>query len=171
MPELNQAPPTPDTILDNVLSNNSTVNSLGTGVSRVATKTITFTGASGLGLHGTATTCFTITGGVVVVQYICGRVTTNLTGASATLTLGTTQQTTRFIGTTTATGLVTTAELWLSTTPTAGSLAIPAADVNIATDENIICSSTHATEDVASGVLEIDVRWMPLTPGATLVAA
>ena len=168
MPELNQAPPTPNAILDDVLSNNTTAGTLGTGISRLATKTITFTGADSLGLHGTATTCFTITGGVVVIEYICGRVTTNLAGASATITLGTTQQTTKFIGTTTATTLVTTAELWLSTTATAGSLAFPAADVNIAVDENIILSSTHASADVTSGVLEIDVRWLPLTPTATL---
>ena len=168
MPDLNQAPPTPNAILDDVLSNNTTVNTLGTGVSRVATKTITFTGGSGLGLHATATTCFTVTGGVVVIQFICGRVTTNLAGASATITLGTTQQSTKFIGTTTATTLVTTAELWLSTTATAGSLAFPAADINIAVDEDIILSSTHASADVTSGVIEIDVRWMPLTPTATL---
>ena len=134
---------------------------------RSATKTITFTGASGLGLHGTATTCFTVTG-LIVVRYIGGRVTTSLAGATATLTLGTTNQTTKFIGTTTATGLTTTANIWVSTTPTQGSIAFPAAMIEIAVLENIICSSTHVSADITSGVLEIDMLWMPLTPGATV---
>ena len=168
MPESRPAPPTPDVILDNALSNNTTAGTPGSGLPRVASNTITFTGASALGLHGTATTSFTVTG-MILVEFIGGRVTTNLAGASATLTLGTTNQTTKFIGTTTATGLVTTAELWLSTTPTQGSLALPAAMLNIGVDENIICSSTHASADVTSGVLEINMIWRPLTPGATVV--
>lgn len=137
------------------------------GAANSIRKTITFTGASTLGLHGTATTCFTVTG-LILVEFIAGKATTNLTGASATITLGTTQQTTKFIGTTTATTLVTTAELWVSTTATAGALALPAAMINIAVNENIICSSTHVSADVASGVLEIDLIWRPLTPGATV---
>ena len=167
MPESRAAGPTSDAILDNALSDNVTAGTLGSGLPRVASKTITFTGAANLGLHATATTCFTVTG-LIVVEFIGGRTTTNLTGASATLTLGTTNQTTKFIGTTTATTMVTTAELWLSTTATQGSLALPAAMLNIAVDENIICSSTHASADVASGVLEIDMIWRPLTPGATV---
>lgn len=144
--------------------------SFGVGL-RPARKTITFTGLTGLGLHGTATTCFTVTGGLVLVQFIAGRATTNLTGATATLTLGVTGQTTIFIGTTTATGLVTTAAIWMSATPTAGGLAVPTASQATAVNADVICSSTHASADVTGGVLEINVLWRPLTPGATLVAA
>ncbi len=156
-----------DALLNDPLSNQTTAGTLGTGMPRIASKVITFTGASGLGLHGTATTVFTVTG-LVLVEFISGRATTNLTGATATLTLGTTNKTTVFIGTTTATGLVTTAALWASTTPTQGALALPAAMVNTVIEENVICSSTHVSADVASGVLRIEMIWRPLTPGATV---
>jgi hypothetical protein len=135
---------------------------------KIASKTVTFTGASGLGLHATATTCFTIAGGLVVIDEITGRVTTNCTGATATVTLGVTGSTSLFIGTTTATDLVTTTPVWATTTPTAGGIALAAADKGIVIAGNVLLSSTHASADVASGVVEINVRWHALTPGATL---
>ncbi len=138
---------------------------------RVVSKTITFTGASGLGLHGTATTAFTLAGGFVLVEYIAGRVTTNLAGATATVTLGITGSTTLFIGTTTATAMLTSAEVWATTTPTAAGIAAPAADKGIIINGSVLVSSTHVSADVTSGVLEINCIWRPLTPGATLVAA
>ncbi len=140
---------------------------VGPGLPGVSSKTITFTGASGLGLHGTLTTCFTVTG-MIVVEYIGARATTTLTGASATLTLGVVGATTLFIGTTTATTLTTSAELWVSTTATAGGLALPAADINIVTDANVICSSTHVSADVTGGVLEVNMIWRAMTPGASV---
>ena len=132
------------------------------------TKTITFTGAAGAGEVGTVSV-FTISGGIIVVEEIAGRVTTNLTGATATVALGVTGQTSLFIGATTATGLVTTAALWASTAPTAGGIALPAATKQELIDANVII--TVATANVTGGVLEIDVVWRPLTAGATLVAA
>lgn len=158
----------PNSILQTQSSVATTEGSVGTGLPRVTSTTVTFTGASGLGLHGTSTTIFTVTG-AVLIEYIAGRVTTNLTGASATVTLGTTNKTTVFIGTTTATGLVTTAENWVSTTPTQGAIAVPTACQNTVVSENVILSSTHASADVTGGVIEINAIWRPLTPGATLV--
>ncbi len=136
---------------------------------RFAQSTVTFTGASGLGLHGTATTLFTVAGGAVLVRYLVGRCTTNCTGATATLTLGITGSASLFIGTTTATGLVTTAELFISATPTAAGLALPAAMKDIVIDANVILSSTHVSADVTAGVLVFDIIWEPITLGATLV--
>ena len=164
------APPTDvlnaSTLLGTALT--TTAGTLGSGSPRVASKVITFTGASGLGLHGTATTCFTVTG-LILVEFIAGRCTTNLAGATATLTLGTTNKTTVFIGTTTATGLATTTAIWVSTTPTQGALVLPAAMMNTAIEENVIVSSTHVSADITSGVLRIEMIWRPLTPGATVV--
>jgi hypothetical protein len=139
-------------------------NSIG---QRVATKTVTFTGASTLGLAGTNTTWFTVTGGLVVVQYLAGRVTTNTAvGGAATITLGITGSTALFIGATTASGLVTTAEIWESTTPTANGIAAAAALKDIIIDQNII--SAVAAFNITAGVIEMNCVWRPLTPGAVL---
>ena len=50
----------------------------------LSSKTVTFTGASGLGQSGTNTVWFTAAGGLIVIEHIAGRVTTSLTGAAAT---------------------------------------------------------------------------------------
>lgn len=134
---------------------------------RCATKTVTFTGASTLGLAGTNTTWFTVVGGLVVVEYLAGRVTTNTTvSGAATITLGVTGNTSLFIGATTASGLVTTAEIWESTTPTANGIAAAAALKGIIIDQNIL--SAVAAFNITAGVIEMNCIWRPLTPGATL---
>lgn len=132
------------------------------------TKTVTFTGASGLGLHATGTTIATISGGMVEIIRIGGRVTTNLTGASGTLSLGVTGSLALFIGTTTATTMLTSAAIWVSTTATAAGIAFPAATSGIAIITNVILQSNDGAADVTGGVLEIDILWRAITPGATL---
>ena len=134
--------------------------------SRLLRKTVTFTGASGLGQSGSNTVWFTQSGGLVVVDEIAGRVTTNLAGATATITLGIVGSTGLFVAATTATLLVTTAAIWVSTTPTDAGLALPAAVKQIVINANIV--SAVAVADITSGVLEMNVRWHPLTPGAAL---
>ncbi len=135
---------------------------------RTNSKSVTFTGASGLGLHGTGTNLFVVTG-LVALAYIGGHPTVNLTG-TGTLSLGITGSLAKFIGTTTATNLVTTTTVWVSTTPTAGALAFPAAVLNIAVaDTTIIVQSNDGANDVTAGTLDINVIWYPLSPGATLV--
>ncbi len=137
---------------------------------RPFTKTTTFTGASGLGLHGTGTTIATIAGGQVEIARISGRVTTNLTGASGTLSLGVTGSLALFIATTVGTALLTTAANWVSATPTAGGLVYPAACKDVLINAaNIILQSNDGAADVTGGVLEINIIWRPITPGATLV--
>lgn len=142
-------------------------NTFGGAQPRLARTTVTFDGTSGKGLHGTNTTWFTVTGGLVRVIAIAGRVTTNVTGASSTATLGVTGSTSLFIGATTGTALLTSAEIWVSTTPTTAGLALPGAVQNIVIDANIL-SAMHATNDITGGVIEMNCIWSPITPGATL---
>lgn len=132
----------------------------------LSTKTVTFTGASGLGLNGSNTVWFTVSGGLVLIEYIGGRATTSLTGATATLTLGVVGSTSLFIGATTATTLTTSAEIWVSTTATAAGIAVPAANKGILIDANVV--SLIGTANITAGVLELNCIWRPFTPGATL---
>lgn len=132
----------------------------------LASKSITFTGAAGLGAVGNVP-LFTVTGQLIVV-YILGIVTTTLTGASATLALGTTTNTSEFIAATTATTLTTAAPIWMSTTATAGSMAIPALVKDQVVVQNIVMTAA-AGSGVTGGVLRIDCYWMPLGAGATVV--
>ncbi len=135
------------------------------GAPQFAQATITFTGAANFGAVG-AVPMFTVSGGAVLVRYIAGRVTTNLAGATAQISLGITGITALFIALTTATTMLTSAELWVSATPTAAGLALPAATKDILIDANII--GTVGTAAVSSGVLVVDVVWEPITAGATV---
>lgn len=142
---------------------------------RSLSKTITWTGGSGLGLNATTTTWFTLSGGLVVIDEISGRVTTNhaVSNVLASLALGVVGQAAIFIAATVVlnvTGLLTATPIWMSITPTAGGLLKPAITVNTVISGNII-TTVGGTGNIDSGVLELNVRWHPLTPGAVLVAA
>lgn len=132
------------------------------------TKTITFTGAANLGAQG-AVPLFTITGSVFIEE-IAGVVTVDIVSAgSATLALGVTGSTSLFIGATAKAGLVTTTPVWVSTTPTAGGLAVPAAAQRSVIAANII--GTVATADITAGSIVITVRYIALSSDGALVAA
>ena len=133
---------------------------------RTARKTLTFTGAANLGAVDTNATIFTITG-EVYIHAIIPVCSTDLTGATSTVQLGTTQQLTRFIGVTTATD-IDAGEFWVSTTPTVGAIDLPDAlqSVVISEDEILVRSVTAGT---ASGVLEFTVYWEPVSTDGTLV--
>lgn len=127
---------------------------------RTETKSITFTGAANLGAVGTVP-IFTITGSVLVT--LSSKCTTDLVSAGGgTLALGVTGATTLFIGATTAT-TIDINEFWVSTTPTAAGLALPAAMKDIAIGANII--GTVATADITGGVIEFTCLWIPLGSG------
>lgn len=132
---------------------------------RWSRKTLTFTGASGLGLINTNATIFTTTG-AVLVKYIFGIVTTNLTGAASTIQLGTTNTLAGFIGVTTATDMLTTANVWASTTPTRGFLALPAITKETIITENVLIRSL--TADTTGGVLDIYCLWAPASSNGLL---
>lgn len=131
---------------------------------KFAQKTITFDGNSGTGAVGSVP-IFTITGQVEValIVPIC---TTTLTGASATLALGVTGNTTGFIGATTATGITTSARIWMSTSPTANLLAVPSALKDVVIESNII--GTVATAAVSGGAIQFNVYYLQLSPGSGL---
>src|SRR5574343_542432 len=135
----------------------------GRGSLRRTTTTVTFTGAANLGAVG-AVPLFTVTGEVLVC-YIVGFCTVLLTEAAptATLALGVTGSTSLFIGATTATAIDAN-EFWVSTTPTANGIAVPAACRDIVITDNII--ATVAAQAVDSGAVRGDVYWLPLSGDA-----
>ena len=136
------------------------------GPLQVARKTLTFTGAAGLGLSGSAITFFTITG-TVNVSLIVGTCTGSLVSAGGgTLALGVTGATTLFIGATTATTITTTAKTWASTTPNATGIAAPAAIKDIIIAANIL--GTVGTADITGGSIEIECYYLPLLAGSGL---
>lgn len=130
-------------------------------------KTVTFTGAADLGAQG-AVPLFTITGSVVI-EKIVGNCTADLVSAGGgSLALGVTGATTLFIGATTATA-IDVGEIWASTTPTAGGIALPAALKDIAINADII--GTVATGDITAGAIDILVVYRQLSSDGALVAA
>lgn len=139
-------------------------------------KTFTFTGLTGFGLQSASPiTFFTIggpntatNGNAVIVERIGGYTTTDLTGASSTLALGVTGSTSLFIGATTCTTMDAD-EVWVSTTSSAGGLAMPAATQATLIVDNII--GTIGTADITAGVLQLFVTYRPASPGAYLKAA
>ncbi len=137
-----------------------------------ASKTFTFDGTAGKGANGSNAVFFTVTGGAVVIDEISGRVVTNLTVSNvlATLQLGVVGQLLLFIAATLANSLLTTAALWVSATATPGGILLPAITRGQLVNANIV-GLVAGTGDITGGVLEVNVRWHPATPGALLVAA
>ena len=136
---------------------------------RFASKTITFTGASALGLAGTNVPIFTVVGEVLITELsvFCS---TDLTEASATATvsLGITNNTTLFIGATNST-LIDSGEFWVSTTPTADGILLPAAMQKVVITQNVVIAP--ATQDTDGGVLRVDCFWRPLSADGLLTVS
>lgn len=61
-------------------------------------------------------------------------------------------------------------EWWQDGTPVGGSKQLDALQIDVVTDEDIILTITGGT-DIATGVVVFDVWYLPVTDGATLVAA
>lgn len=132
-------------------------------------KTLTLTGAAGLGQLASPTiNIFTLTGAVWVEKIAGWGITTPTSAGGGTLALGVTGSTALFIAATTATTL-TNGKTWQTTTPNASGLAVPAALSNIAIAASII--ATVATADITAGVLEFVVVYRPLSSDGQLVAA
>lgn len=100
--------------------------------------------------------------GCVWIECLIVRCLTSLTGASATLALGTVGNTTGLIAATTATS-ITAGLLWTGTSPATG---VGSAIVNQAANLNII--GTVATAGISGGSLEVDVYWLPLSANGNL---
>lgn len=129
-------------------------------------KSVTFTGAAGLGAVGTVD-LFTVTGSVKVKIYaVCE---TDLAGATATIEVGVTGSTAGLIAQSTATNIDAN-ELWHDATPDA---PIEASSV---VAEKIIVNgldifATIANANITGGVIKFIVEWSPVSIDGSLVAA
>ena len=135
-------------------------------------KSITFTGAAGLGAIGNVT-YFTLTGNVHVVS-LDAVIETSLTedggtGASS-CSLGVTGATTLFVAAVLSSSLVSTTPLWYSATPNATGIALPAAYKDIAIAANIVLAVTSSgTKLVNGGKITLTVTYVPITSDGILV--
>jgi hypothetical protein len=130
-------------------------------VPRHFTKTITFTGLTGAGLVNETVAVGTVTGRVLL-QYLSIECTTALTGATATISLGTTTTLEGFIADTTSTDIDAN-EFWRDTTPEPN---VSTAIINQLVNENIIINCLVA--NTATGVLVVDAFWLPMSVDGNL---
>jgi len=123
-------------------------------------KTVTFDGTAGKGAIGTVAIA-TVTGSVLLT-YLTARCKTLLTGATATVELGSTGNTAALIALTTATD-IDADEFWQDATP---ELRVSPAVVDKCVATDIIL--TVATAAVATGVIEFVILWTPLSSDGML---
>lgn len=133
---------------------------------RTNRKTITFTGGAGAGLAGSPITVFTVTG-QIYIHGITAFCTTLLTesGATATVSLGTTNQVSRFVSSTNSVDIDAN-EWWVTTTPTVGSIDLPDALQSVLVSENIIINPL--VTNTTAGVLEIVLVWEPISQNGSV---
>ena len=134
--------------------------------SQYVEKLITFDGSAGLGDQG-AVPIFDTTG-VVIIDRIVPVCEADLVGASATLALGVTGATTALIAATTATD-IDDGEYWLSNTPGALALALPAGLKDIVVAADVI--GTVGTADVTAGAIRFCCWYTPVSSDGALVAS
>ena len=129
-----------------------------------ASKAITYVaGAGNSGVQG-ATTLFTVTGTVAVYLFaVCSKTLTSSGGA--TIKAGIAGNTTGLIAST-GYGSITNALIWKDASP-ATLIAFPS--LNIITGTDII--QTIATADISDGTLTYYCVYVPLSSGASVVAA
>ena len=123
-------------------------------------KTITFTGAAGLGAVGTVAIA-TVTGRILITHggVFCS---TLLAGATATLELGTANNTAGLIAQTTATE-IDADEWWQDATP---EVKISPAIIDQLVSANII--ATVGTANITAGVLVFGFYWLPMSSNANV---
>lgn len=126
---------------------------------RRISKTITLDGTAGLGAVG-AVPIWTVTGEVEVMSLSAICAVDLVSAGGGTLALGVTGSTALFIAATTATA-IDVGEFWLTVTPTANGIAIPAALKNIAITDNII--GTVAVGDITAGSIRFDLYYRQLS--------
>lgn len=138
------------------------------GSMKVVRKTLTFTGAAGLGQNASPIPLFNITDAVYVERIAGWGVTTPTSAGGGTLALGVTGSTALFIAASTATAIAQ-GKTWQTTTPNNTGLAVPATNKEILIAANII--GTVATADITAGVIEFVVYYRPASTNGALVAA
>ena len=134
-------------------------------------KSITFTGAAGLGAIGNVV-FFTITGGVHVVS-LDAFITTSFTEDAGTgvssCSLGVVSATTLFVAAVLSSSLVSTTPLWYTVTPNATGIALDAKYKDIAIAANIVMAVTSTgTKLVNGGTLTLTVTYIPTTSDGLL---
>lgn len=140
------------------------------GLGQFASKTVTYAnGANANGDFdgsGNPQNLFTVTGQVLVaIIAVCG---TSLTGASATIAVGNSTTAARYLPQQTAT-TITVGKTWdITGLVTAGTAPKTTPSQAALNTENII--ATVGTADITAGVITYYAYWVPLSPGATLVA-
>lgn len=137
---------------------------------RAPTKTITFTGASGLGLAGVAVPVWTLSGRVLL-HYMTAFVSTAVvsTADAGTISLGTASITNKLItATTVGAGTFVANEWWAAGVSTAGILQdiVNYSFLSASCSESIII--TPLTQNITSGVLVFDCWYRSLTAGGSL---
>ncbi len=131
-----------------------------TRVPRHFVKVVTFDGAAGSGAIGTVAVA-TVTGRVLIHR-MGVHCSTLLAGATATLEMGTANNTAALIAQTTATDIDAN-EFWRDATPEA---EVAPSITDFLVNANIIL--TVGTAAVSSGVLEVSMLWLPMSVGANL---
>ena len=139
---------------------------------RVAQKSITFTGAAGLGAIGNVV-YFTITGAVHVVSFgaiIETSLTEDAGSGVSSCSLGIVNNTTLFLAAILSSSLVSTTPLWYNATPNANGILVPAAYKDVAIARNIVLAVTSTgTRLVNGGMVTLTVTYVPLTSNGNLV--
>ena len=139
---------------------------------RLATKSVTFTGAANFGATGTAAALFTVTGEVLVaalVPFCTTLLTLSGTPTDGSLALGVTNSAALFIAATDALAIDAN-EFWVDTAPDPYGIALPAALKDIAITDNIIATSA-GTDNCNAGVIRFDLWWRPLSSNGLVVPA
>lgn len=134
------------------------------------TKSVTFAGGTTNDMgdfDGTGNPCtlFTVTG--VVSVKLFAKCTTNVAGASSTLSVGTALSNASLIALTTATGLAAN-EIWHDNSPDA-SIELSSVLTERIVTQNII--QTAGTANVTSGALTYYCIWKPISAGSSVTAA
>ena len=140
------------------------------GIGIYATKTVTFAGgtANDIGdFDGTGNPCklFTVTGTVKMKLFAVCEV--DLTGASATVEVGTTASTAALIAQTTATG-IDAGEIWHDATPDSS------VELSSVATEKIVTADVYqkvATANVTAGKITYHCMWVPISNNGNVVAA
>lgn len=129
-----------------------------------------FTATANNGAQG-AVPLFTLNAGPsgrkgIFVHGSGGIVTTTCVGASGTLAYGVTGNTGLFIAATAVAQLATGTPTWVSTTGTAGGLAMPAGAKEVLVVDDVI--ATVATTDFSAGRIFFFVQYSAVVPGSFL---
>jgi len=139
------------------------------GTSRIVRKTVTFTGAEGLGAVGSVN-LFTVLGLVKMrIMAICSvNLASDAAPGGATIEVGVAGTTNKFIATTTAED-IDAADIWHDATPDAAVEADSVAPFYLNYGCNVI--ATVAVDDVVSGVITFIAEYVPLESGSAMSAA